>query len=165
MSIRHLFVYHYLAHPHFLYILHTSPHPVLARYATSNAVYRELLQNSNDAGAKQAEIRFTTTAANVHASEGGGDGTPSSSSAAAAAAGVSVRKSSSSGAAASSDANNKACKRPLVTQAYYRNDGMPFRKEDWARLSKIAEGNPDPSKVGAFGVGASPCFPSRNNPW
>ena len=135
-------------------------HPVLARYATSNAVYRELLQNSNDAGAKQAEIRFTTTAANVNVSE---DGTSSSSSAAAAAAaGVSVRK--SSGTTFDANNNSKACKRPLVTKALYRNDGMPFRKEDWARLSKIAEGNPDPSKVGAFGVGAYTMFSVAEQP-
>lgn len=28
------------------------------------------------------------------------------------------------------------------------NDGIPFRPEDWARLKKIAEGNPDESKIG-----------------
>lgn len=33
------------------------------------------------------------------------------------------------------------------------NDGIPFRPEDWSRLKKIAEGNPDESKIGAFGVG------------
>jgi hypothetical protein len=33
------------------------------------------------------------------------------------------------------------------------NDGIPFRPEDWNRLKKIAEGNPDESKIGAFGVG------------
>ena len=125
---------------------------VLARYATQNAVYRELLQNSNDAGAKQAEIRFTTTAANVSDS--------SSSSSKAAAAGISVRQSTSS----SDSPDTNACKRPLVTKVLYRNDGMPFRKEDWARLSKIAEGNPDPSKVGAFGVGAYTMFSVAEQP-
>ena len=137
-------------------------HPVLARYATSNAVYRELLQNSNDAGAKQAEIRFTTTAANVNVSEDGTSSSSSAAAAAAAAAGVSVRK--SSGTTFDANNNSKACKRPLVTKALYRNDGMPFRKEDWARLSKIAEGNPDPSKVGAFGVGAYTMFSVAEQP-
>ena len=125
---------------------------VLARYATQNAVYRELLQNSNDAGAKQAEIRFTTTAANVSDS--------SSSSSKAASVGMSVRQSTSS----SDSPDTNACKRPLVTKVLYRNDGMPFRKEDWARLSKIAEGNPDPSKVGAFGVGAYTMFSVAEQP-
>ena len=123
---------------------------VLARYATQNAVYRELLQNSNDAGAKQAEIRFTTTAANVS----------DSSSSSKASAGISVRQSTSS----SDSPDTNAFKRPLVTKVLYRNDGMPFRKEDWARLSKIAEGNPDPSKVGAFGVGAYTMFSVAEQP-
>jgi Protein of unknown function (DUF3684) len=35
---------------------------------------------------------------------------------------------------------------------------MPFRDQDWSRLKKIAEGNPDVSKVGAFGVGAYTMF-------
>lgn len=51
-----------------------------------------------------------------------------------------------------------------MTKVLYRNDGMPFRKEDWARLSKIAEGNPDPSKVGAFGVGAYTMFSVAEQP-
>jgi hypothetical protein len=29
------------------------------------------------------------------------------------------------------------------------NDGIPFRAEDWKRLKKIAEGNPDEEKIGA----------------
>lgn len=32
-----------------------------------------------------------------------------------------------------------------------RNDGLVFREEDWNRLKKIAEGNPDENKIGAFG--------------
>jgi hypothetical protein len=35
---------------------------ILARYASANAVYRELIQNSNDAEATIAEIHFTTSA-------------------------------------------------------------------------------------------------------
>jgi len=100
---------------------------ILARYATQNAVYRELIQNSNDAGAKNASIHYFTGAPNTTAD---GSSTPSTT----------------------------KPKRPLVTKVMYRNDGFPFRGEDWARLSKIAEGNPDPSKVGAFGVGAYTMF-------
>jgi hypothetical protein len=40
----------------------------------------------------------------------------------------------------------------------YRNNGMPFRNQDWRRLKSIAEGNPDESKIGAFGVGAYTMF-------
>ena len=82
---------------------------ILARYASQNAVYRELLQNSNDADAQQAEIHFET-------------------------------------------------EQQVVTQVVYKNNGMPFRPQDWSRLKKIAEGNPDVSKIGAFGVGAYTIF-------
>ena len=88
---------------------------ILARYASAGAVYRELLQNSNDAEATTAEILITTSSP----SEGG---------------------------------------KEVVSQVIYRNNGLPFRTQDWARLRKIAEGNPDASKVGAFGVGAYTMF-------
>jgi hypothetical protein len=42
---------------------------------------------------------------------------------------------------------------------------MPFRTQDWDRLQKIAEGNPDEKKVGAFGVGAYTIFPFVKNQW
>jgi hypothetical protein len=38
------------------------------------------------------------------------------------------------------------------------NDGSPFSAQDWHRLKKIAEGNPDAEKVGAFGVGGYAMF-------
>ena len=99
---------------------------ILARYASAGAVYRELLQNSNDAEATNAEVHFTTTAA---ADKG-----------------------------SSSSTSTISTSTPIVEQVMYRNNGMPFRDQDWARLKKIAEGNPDVSKVGAFGVGAYTMF-------
>ena len=114
---------------------------ILARYATQNAVFRELLQNSNDAGAKTAEIRYTTDVA----------ATAAAAAAAAAEGGAAVRLS-------------RLSLQPRVTRVLYRNDGEPFREQDWARLSKIAEGNPDPSKVGAFGVGAYTMFSVAEEP-
>lgn len=40
-----------------------------------------------------------------------------------------------------------------VARLLVKNNGMPFREEDWQRLKRIAEGNPDETKIGAFGVG------------
>lgn len=77
---------------------------ILARYASAGAVYRELLQNSNDAEATTAEIIITTSSV--------------------------------------SDKGEKKSNEE-VTQIIYRNNGLPFRPQDWARLRKIAEGNPD----------------------
>lgn len=99
---------------------------ILARYASNGAVYRELLQNSNDAEATTAEIIITTSP-------------------------------SSNGDSSGVNSNNNQ----LVTQVIYRNNGLPFRPQDWARLRKIAEGNPDESKVGAFGVGACKFTPNN----
>lgn len=89
---------------------------ILARYASVGAVYRELLQNSNDAEASQAQVLFTV------------------------------------------DENQ------MVSQVVYRNNGVPFRPQDWSRLRKIAEGNPNPEKVGAFGVGAYTMFSIAEEP-
>eukprot|EP00934_Nitzschia_sp_Nitz4_P008537 Nitzschia sp. Nitz4//scaffold52_size167869//121498//127378//NITZ4_002288-RA/size167869-snap-gene-0.214-mRNA-1//1//CDS//3329554071//8527//frame0 len=97
---------------------------ILARYASAGAVYRELIQNSNDAEATTAEVHFTVACV---------DGPESS----------------------SFRATNAV---PIVTSVMYRNNGWPFRKQDWSRLKKIAEGNPDETKIGAFGVGAYTMF-------
>ena len=35
----------------------------------------------------------------------------------------------------------------------YQNNGRPFSEQDFGRLRKIAEGNPDEQKIGFFGVG------------
>ena len=107
---------------------------ILARYASAGAVYRELLQNSNDAEATVAEIHFTVSKS-VNPS------------------GVTIDN-----ASAGSGSGPSSSKASIVTSVMYRNNGMPFRKQDWSRLKKIAEGNPDESKIGAFGVGAYTMF-------
>jgi Protein of unknown function (DUF3684) len=109
---------------------------ILARYASAGAVYRELLQNSNDAEADTAEIYFTTAS----------NSSPSVNS--------STSTSTSSTATTTTSSNNSN----IVQQVLYRNNGMPFRPQDWSRLQKIAEGNPDVNKIGAFGVGAYTIF-------
>ena len=90
---------------------------ILARYSAEFTVFRELLQNSNDAGAESVQIIFETNK----------DAKPRPS------------------LLWSSAANVKT-----IT---YRNNGRPFSEEDFARLRKIAEGNPDETKIGFFGVG------------
>lgn len=89
---------------------------ILARYSTEYTVFRELLQNSNDAGATSVTISFQTT--------------------------------------------NKS-----VTTIEYKNNGRPFLGEDWNRLRKIAEGNPDEQKIGFFGVGFYSLFSICEEPF
>ncbi|KAJ7039263.1 hypothetical protein C8F04DRAFT_1087709 [Mycena alexandri] len=90
---------------------------VLARYSGEFTVFRELLQNSDDAQSKRVEIRFQT---------------------------------SSFPSAAQPLPDLKTA---LTTQWTFKNDGHAFIASDWDRLKKIAEGNPDEEKIGAFGVG------------
>ena len=44
------------------------------------------------------------------------------------------------------------------------NNGNPFGPTDWTRLTKIAEGNPDETKIGAFGVGFYSVFADCEEP-
>ncbi|CAZ82472.1 unnamed protein product [Tuber melanosporum] len=46
-----------------------------------------------------------------------------------------------------------------------KNDGHSFRDEDWLRLKRIAEGNPDETKIGAFGVGFYSVFADCEEPF
>lgn len=46
-----------------------------------------------------------------------------------------------------------------------KNDGHSFRDEDWQRLKRIAEGNPDETKIGAFGVGFYSVFADCEEPF
>lgn len=81
-------------------------------------MYRELLQNSNDACATHAEVRFHTS----------------------------------------------RDERGVVEGVVYRNNGKYFSDADLSRLTCIAAGNPDPEKIGAFGVGAYSLFSICSNP-
>ncbi|CCX06673.1 Similar to Sacsin; acc. no. Q9JLC8 [Pyronema omphalodes CBS 100304] len=52
-----------------------------------------------------------------------------------------------------------------VTQLVVKNNGQAFREEDWQRLKRIAEGNPDEQKIGAFGVGFYSVFADTDDPF
>ncbi|KAI0083802.1 hypothetical protein BDY19DRAFT_975723 [Irpex rosettiformis] len=117
---------------------------VLARYSEEFTVFRELLQNSDDASAKAVEIHFDTEEYVQRTKEGdkGGEGSE----------GQSVTP-------------LPDLKKVVVHQWTFKNDGMIFRDEDWNRLKKIAEGNPDEEKIGAFGVGFYSLFSVTEEPF
>ncbi|KAG9042649.1 hypothetical protein FS837_010600 [Tulasnella sp. UAMH 9824] len=124
---------------------------VLARYAGEYTVLRELLQNSDDAGAKTVEIHFNT---NTFLKRRGSK--------------VDSEKSSSRrGSPALFNFNSKLpdLTKESLHQWEFRNDGSLFREEDWNRLKKIAEGNPDEEKIGAFGVGFYSLFSVTDEPF
>ncbi|KAH9953159.1 hypothetical protein BC827DRAFT_1380025 [Russula dissimulans] len=114
---------------------------VLARYSGEFSVFRELLQNSDDAESHSAEIRFET----------GGY--------------ISRDKGSEPQPDHSQQGHLPDLKTAVVHQWTFKNNGIRFRDEDWNRLKKIAEGNPDEEKIGAFGVGFYSLFSVTEEPW
>ena len=51
-----------------------------------------------------------------------------------------------------------------VTDLCIRNNGRAFTDDDWVRVTRIAEGNPDQDSVGMFGVGFYAAFSLTENP-
>ncbi|KAK5787552.1 hypothetical protein VI817_010049 [Penicillium citrinum] len=56
--------------------------------------------------------------------------------------------------------SNHTLRRLLIS-----NNGLPFSDKDWARLKRIADGNPDETKIGAFGVGFYSVFDDCEEPF
>lgn len=103
---------------------------ILARYSSEFTVFRELIQNADDAGAETCELRFNSQEYNSASNE------------------------------ALEVPNLKATLRSWM----FRNNGKAFNGDDWNRLRRIAEGNPDPDRIGAFGVGFYSLFSISEEP-
>lgn len=113
---------------------------VLARYSGEFTVFRELLQNSDDAQSSAVEIHFETEE-------------------------YLRRKNSKDVMQPEDGVGFPDLKCTPVSQWTFRNNGIVFRDEDWNRLRKIAEGNPDEEKIGAFGVGFYSLFSVTEEPF
>ena len=111
---------------------------VLARYSGEWTTLRELLQNAADASATQVIIRYLTL--------------PSAT--------VPVPHSSHNSSRLQHVILHHTLKSVTV-----ENNGTPFTATDWSRLKKIAEGNPDETKIGAFGVGFYSVFADCEQPF
>ena len=111
---------------------------VLARYSGEWTTLRELLQNAADASASKVTIRLQTI--------------PSAT--------VPVPQTSDP-----STRLRHVMLHHTLKSSVIENDGVPFQSTDWARLKKIAEGNPDETKIGAFGVGFYSVFAECEEPF
>ena len=111
---------------------------VLARYSGEWTTLRELLQNAADATATKVSVKFETL--------------PSST--------VPLPQDSSPASLLKHMVQHHTLKRLVVS-----NNGQSFNENDWARLKRIAEGNPDETKIGAFGVGFYSTFADCEEPF
>ncbi|ESZ97148.1 hypothetical protein SBOR_2461 [Sclerotinia borealis F-4128] len=111
---------------------------VLARYSGEWTTLRELIQNAADAQATTVTIRFETS--------------PSIQ--------VPTPNTTNQSETLKHILLNHTLKRLLVT-----NNGQAFGVNDWSRLKRIAEGNPDETKIGAFGVGFYSVFADCEDPF
>ncbi|KAI2781514.1 hypothetical protein F4815DRAFT_466495 [Daldinia loculata] len=111
---------------------------VLARYSGEWTTLRELIQNAADAQATTVKIKWETL--------------PSTQ--------VPLPPTTDRSEILKHVIANHTLKRLVV-----QNNGQPFTKTDWGRLKRIAEGNPDETKIGAFGVGFYSVFADCEEPF
>lgn len=106
--------------------------------AGPRTVLREMIQNAADASASKVTIKFETLPSTTVPSPSSTDPT----------------------ALLKHTISNHTLRRLLIS-----NNGLPFSDKDWARLKRIADGNPDETKIGAFGVGFYSVFDDCEEPF
>ncbi|KAI1458418.1 hypothetical protein F4805DRAFT_424472 [Annulohypoxylon moriforme] len=111
---------------------------VLARYSGEWTTLRELIQNAADAQATTVKIKWETL--------------PSTQ--------IPLPTTTDRSEILKHIITNHTLRRLIV-----QNNGQPFTKTDWGRLKRIAEGNPDETKIGAFGVGFYSVFADCEEPF
>ncbi|KAI9657004.1 MAG: hypothetical protein M1821_003170 [Bathelium mastoideum] len=111
---------------------------VLARYSGEWTTLRELIQNAADAQATKVVIKFETL--------------PSRN--------VPVPQTTDPSVLLKHTLLHHTLQRLTV-----KNNGEAFAISDWTRLKRIAEGNPDETKIGAFGVGFYSVFSECETPF
>jgi len=111
---------------------------VLARYSGEWTTLRELIQNAADAQSSKVTIRFETV--------------PSAT--------VPLPQTQ-----APADHLQHTLLHHTLKTLIVSNDGELFKETDWQRLKRIAEGNPDETKIGAFGVGFYSVFADCESPF
>ncbi|GAW19014.1 hypothetical protein ANO14919_084980 [Xylariales sp. No.14919] len=111
---------------------------VLARYSGEWTTLRELIQNAADAQATTVKIKWETLPSTQVPLPTMAD---------------------------RSDILKHIITHHTLRRLVVQNNGQPFTKTDWGRLKRIAEGNPDETKIGAFGVGFYSVFADCEEPF
>ncbi|ORY71565.1 putative HATPase domain protein [Pseudomassariella vexata] len=111
---------------------------VLARYSGEWTTLRELIQNAADAQATTVKVKWETLPSTQVPLPSTLD---------------------------RSQLLKHALQHHTLRRLVVSNNGQPFTKTDWGRLKRIAEGNPDETKIGAFGVGFYSVFADCEEPF
>lgn len=111
---------------------------VLARYSGEWTTLRELIQNAADAQATTVKIQWETLPSTQVPLPMNPD---------------------------RSEVLKHVLQHHTLRRLVVSNNGQPFTKTDWGRLKRIAEGNPDETKIGAFGVGFYSVFADCEEPF
>jgi len=111
---------------------------VLARYSGEWTTLRELIQNAADAQASTVRIKFETL--------------PSTT--------IPLPNTKNR-----SELLKHTLLHHTLRSLVVSNNGQAFGGNDWSRLKRIAEGNPDETKIGAFGVGFYSVFADCEDPF
>jgi len=114
---------------------------VLARYPGEWTTLRELIQNASDAEATTVKIGWDTQLPTRG-----------------------PQRNTDSSTLGDSEALKHIVSNRTLRCLRVENDGQPFTPTDWRRLKHIAEGNPDETKIGAFGVGFYSVFAECEEP-
>ncbi|KAL4989001.1 hypothetical protein BDW68DRAFT_81390 [Aspergillus falconensis] len=101
-------------------------------------VLREMIQNAADANATQVTIKFETLPSKT----------------------VPLPSATDRTSLIKHTISHHTIKRLLIS-----NNGLVFNEKDWSRLKRIADGNPDETKIGAFGVGFYSVFEDCEEPF
>jgi hypothetical protein len=123
---------------------------VLARYSADWTTLRELIQNAADASATKVSIKFETIPSTT---------VP-----------IPSQRSTDLEDTAPQEPHlstmlKHVVKHHTLGRVIVSNNGEPFGTNDWNRLRRIAEGNPDETKIGAFGVGFYSVFADCEEPF
>ncbi|KAK3387778.1 hypothetical protein B0H63DRAFT_521799 [Podospora didyma] len=120
---------------------------VLARYPGEWTTLRELIQNASDAQSTTVKVKWETLPPKA------AQGQP-----------LPITRAASDGAAGGSEQLKYTVTHHTMRCLRVENTGQPFTAMDWGRLKRIAEGNPDETKIGAFGVGFYSVFGDCEEP-